>query len=629
MSDLLGLGASGVRAYQTALDIVGENISNANVPGYYRRKAVLSETGIPGGGYPLVRDTRAGSGINVTGVLRAYNSFLTNDARVAGSDYARAEARKTWLTEIQSFLNNDTQGLGGRLSAFYNAAQDIATDPTSTSARDAFLTSAKSVAAQFRNLALSFEATRVGIRQDVDKGVGRVNDIAAALSKLNSNIRSAPDGSSLGAGLMDERDRLLDELATLVKIEPTLRADGTVDVRLDNVNGPILVDQKGPKLLGAKEANGRIQLNLDPFGQAGNIPMPGSGALTGLSDAYTQLTDSIAAIDQIADQFVNNVNAIHRQGMDLTGNPGKDLFAASSLVATPSRTNNGQTTLQMEVTDQTLVYPGGYELRYDGATAAWTLARTDGSASVSGTGSLDLDGIHLDLGGSPRDGDWFALQGVSGAAGMRVLLSKGEEIAAAAPWSVNMPAANMGSGQAAVRINASAATIPPPVPTSFIVRMGAGATYEIIDAADIAVPPTVLASGPYVSGSWIPVNGFDVQLSGAIQEGDSFTVSPTPAGMADNANIRALIDTRLGNPGFEGRFTREVTRIATNLKDTTALSAATKATRDKALEARDAGSAVNLDEEAADLIRFQQAYQASAKVIAAAREIFQTIVNIR
>src|SRR3546814_6594345 len=93
--------------------------------------------------------------------------------------------------------------------------------------------------------------------------------------------------------------------------------------------------------------------------------------------------------------------------------------------------------------------------------------------------------------------------------------------------------------------------IPAPAPSSFVIQAGAGNIYEIIDAADTAVPPTVLASGPYVPGAWIPVNGFDVQLSGSLQPGDSFTVQPTPAGMADNGNIRALIDTRLGNHGFE------------------------------------------------------------------------------
>lgn len=629
MSDLLGLGASGVRAYQTALDIVGENIANANVPGYARRTAVVTENPSAGGGFPLIRQTTAGSGVNVSGVARAYDAFLTNDARTASGDYARAQTRQYWLSEIESFLNTDAQGLSGRLTAFFNAAQDVASDPTSLSARDTFLSSAGEVAAQFRSLAQSFDATRTGIKQDVDQTVDRINDLTSALSTLNGTIRRTAGGTSASASLEDERDRLLNELSTLTKIDVATRADGTVDVRLDNSNGPMLLDQMGAKLLGATEANGKIRLTLDPFGSSGTIPMPGSGVLAGLSDAYTQNSNSMAAIDALAQQFVTSVNDAHRQGVDLNGVGGGDLLAASSLVATPSRTNTGQATLDLQVTDESLVFAGGYELWYDGGTSQWTLSRTDGSATITGSGSLDLDGIHLELGGAPKNGDWFQIAGVSGAAGMRVLIENGAEVAAAAPWAADMSAANQGTGTVSVRSNPAAATIPAPVPTSFTVRMGAGSTYEIIDTADTGIPPTVLASGAYVPGAWIPVNGFDVQLSGAVAEGDSFVVAPTAAGMADNANILRMVDTRLGNPGFEGRFAREVTRVAANLNDTKALASATLAVRDKALETRDAASAVNLDEEAADLIRFQQAYQASAKIIAAAREIFQTILDIR
>ncbi len=629
MSDLLSLGASGVRAYQTALDIIGENIANANVPGYSRRTAQVTENPSAGGGFPLIRQTTAGSGVNVSGVARAYDAFLTNDARTASGDYSRAQTRQYWLSEIQSFLNNGTQGVSGRMTAFYNAAQDVASDPTSISARDAFLSAAGEVAAQFRNLASAFDATRVGIKDDVDQAVNSINDITKAISTLNDTLRRTSPGTSASASLEDERDRLLGELATLTKIDTTIRADGTVDIRLDNSNGPVLLDQMGAKLLGATEGAGKIRLTLDPFGNSGTIPVPGSGVLAGLADAYTQNNDSRAAIDSLAQQFITSVNNAHRQGVDLNGAPGGDLLSASSLVATPSRTNTGQATLNMEVVDESLVFAGGYELRYDGGTSQWTLSRADGSATVTGTGTLDLDGIHLELGGAPKGGDWFQLQGVSGAAGMRVLIENGSEVAAAAPWSANVAAANQGAGTVNVRSNPSAATIPAPAPASFTIRMGAANTYEIIDTADTAVPPTVLASGPYVPGAWVPVNGFDVQLSGAIPEGDSFVVAPTPAGMSDNANMLRMIDTRLGNPGFEGRYTREVTRVATSLADTKALASATLAIRDKALEARDAASGVNLDEEAADLIRFQQAYQASAKVIAAAREIFQTILDIR
>src|SRR3546814_20653183 len=115
------------------------------------------------------------------------------------------------------------------------------------------------------------------------------------------------------------------------------------------------------------------------------------------------------------------------------------------------------------------LFPGGYELRYDGVTSQWTLARTDGSASVSGNGSLDLDGIHLDLGGAPAGGDWYALQGQTGAAGMRVLLADCGKIAADVPFSASTGTANQGGVTVSVGPKDSAALFPPPAPTSFLI----------------------------------------------------------------------------------------------------------------------------------------------------------------
>src|SRR3546814_3532919 len=117
--------------------------------------------------------------------------------------------------------------------------------------------------------------------------------------------------------------------------------DGTVNVRLDNSNGPLLVDQMGPKLLGAAEANGQIQLTLDPFGNSGLVSVPSTGAIAGLADAYVQLSDSDPALDTLGKQFFTTVNAAHRPGGDLAGRPGPGLSSPESLAATPVRTEAG------------------------------------------------------------------------------------------------------------------------------------------------------------------------------------------------------------------------------------------------------------------------------------------------
>src|SRR3546814_15710736 len=124
----------------------------------------------------------------ISGVLRAYNSFLTNDARTAAGDYARAAARQGWLDQIQSYLNNDSQGLGGQLTGFYNAAQDLAADPTSGSARDAVLATAGKVDNQFRSLDQSFAGTAPGIQQDDQPTCAPDTMIRASLSHHNTPL---------------------------------------------------------------------------------------------------------------------------------------------------------------------------------------------------------------------------------------------------------------------------------------------------------------------------------------------------------------------------------------------------------------------------------------------------------
>src|SRR3546814_17758141 len=138
------------------------------------------------------------------------------------------------------------------------------------------------------------------IRQDVDQTFARINDIGRSLSSLNSILRRTADGTSQNAGLEDDRDRLLQELAGLVKIDAEIRPDGTVNVRLDNSNGPLLVDQMGPKLLGAAEANGQIQLTLDPFGHSGLVSVPASGAPARLADASVLPSDTPTPLHPLA-----------------------------------------------------------------------------------------------------------------------------------------------------------------------------------------------------------------------------------------------------------------------------------------------------------------------------------------
>ena len=532
MSDLLQLGAAGIRSYQTALEVVGDNITNANTPGYSRRMARISEGPAPGVGYPLASGVATGNGVNVTGVWRAYDQFRSNDARTASADYAKLDARQRWLTELQSNLGTGPGSVGEGLTTFFNAAQDVAADPTASAARTAFLDAAGTGAQRFRTAAAGLAATRDGIRAETTAAVRRVNEITRSIATLNKQLLHVAADSSQSASLRDQRDSLLDELGATMRIGVEEDVDGAVQVRMGDPNGPILIDASRVKQLGTTVDGGTTRLTLDPFG-GNTVVLPGGGTLGGLAEAETRANDAIGRIDALAVDFVTGVNAQHALGTDLDGHVGGPLFAATNLSATGSPTNSGSASLALSVTGS--VSPQGYTLWYAKGSGRWTLARADGSGAVSGAGSLDLDGVHVELGGAPRDGDHYAITGGLGAAGMLV---------------------------------------------------------AVTDPAKVAA-----------SGSGEP---------------------------GDNANMRRLIDLRLpGNGAYEQSYEKEVSTVASALSDTKSLAAATKSLRDTAVSQREAGSAVSLDDEAADLLRFQQAYQACSKVIGVAQTLFATLMDLK
>lgn len=533
MSDLIALGASGIRAYQTALEVVGDNITNANTPGYSRRSAKISEGPAPGLGYPLSTGYASGHGVNVTGVRRAYDQFLSNDARTAGGDFARLDTRQRWLTELQTSLGMGSGSVGDGLTRFFNAAQDVASDPTATAARTSLLSAAETVAQRFRTAAANLSATRDGIRTETSAAVTRVNEITRALASINKSLLHTKAESSQSGTLRDQRDGLLDELGSMMNLGVTEAIDGSVEVRMGDPNGPILVSGANAKLLGTQVSGGTMQLTIDPFG--GNVAvLPGGGALAGLAEAEAKANDAIARLDTLAVDFITGVNAQHALGTDLDGTAGGALFGAVQLTAARSPTNNGSASLALSVTGA--IDPQGYTLWYAGGTGDWTLARADGTGTpVSGTGVLTLDGVRVELAGAPRDGDHYSITGGVSASGMAVAITDPAEIAASS-------------------------------------------------------------------------NG-----------------EP-----GDNANMLTLISLRLpGNGAYEQSFEKQVSAIASTLSDTKSLAAASKSLRDNTIATRDAGSGVNLDEEAADLLRFQQAYQACSKVIGVAQTLFATILEIR
>ncbi len=620
MSDLIGIAASGVRGYRAALDAVGENVANASTTGYARRTVAL--VGVdPGNGGPFARPGVTGLGVDVAGLKRAHDGFLAADARGAQADNARLSAQTTWLGQIETTLAAGGQDIGAGLSAFYNAAKGLAAEPGSAVARGQFLSAADSVASRFRAAGASLVRTAAAITKEVATGVGTVNGLTTQIATLNAHLRRTQPDSASSASLADERDRVLDELARSVAIDVSEGDRGVVTVRLGDRFGATLVDGGGAAQLSASGDSvlvGRARADVSA--------QIGGGTLGGALAGARRLTTTEAALDGIANDFATTINAAHATGVDLAGAPGGALFATQTAIIAASPANIGAATVTASVADGGTLAPGGYALRYDGASAAWTLAHADGSNPVSGTGTLTLDGLTVGLAGAPADADNFTLSPAAGAAGLSIRITDPNKVAAADPWIAGPGLANAGTGTIAVTTDSSATGLPPG--TAFRVHMIDVANFEVLDPASGS---TLAAAQPYTAGASIVGAGFRFTLGGAPAAGDTFDISVSAGAGGDSGAVDRLIATRgapVGTATLEDRWAATTNAVSTALSDVrSAANAATNAL-DTANAARDGVTGVSLDTEATDLVRFQQAYQASAKVIQTARDVFNQLLQI-
>ena len=334
MTDLMSIGASGLRAYRDALGTTSDNIANAQTAGYVRRTVRLAEA--PGSGdMALYRAATAPAGVLVDGVQRSVDQWLVEDSRTSISGSGRASSRLQWLEAAERALDDGENGVGQSLTSMFNAADTLAADPNSAAWRLSFVQSVGSAVEAFQRTAGELQSVADGIAASAAAGVDQVNSDVAALQRVNQGLLRAREGSTNQASLLDERDRLLDSLSEALPISVGFDAQGTATVRVGSSTGPVLLD--GPAI-------GQVAVSIGSTGLlaidvAGSAIAPASGSFSGLAAAASSVAGQRLALDQLAADFASGINAAHQAGTDSNGNPGGPLVSfagtAASLIALP------------------------------------------------------------------------------------------------------------------------------------------------------------------------------------------------------------------------------------------------------------------------------------------------------
>jgi flagellar hook-associated protein 1 FlgK len=646
-SALMSIGLRAMLANQGAMQTVGHNIANASVDGYSRQQVELntSQGQFTGAGF-------FGKGVDVQTVTRTYNEFLTRQASVTRSQAAYDETRRDQLTRLESVFKGGEDGLGAATGDLLNAMVDVASRPQDLSARQVVLARAGDLANRFAAAGAELDDLQTGVTQDLKNSVTHVNELAVRIAGVNDRIASLQGSGHAPNDLLDQRDQLIGELSGYLQVTTIPADDGTVGVFIAGGQRLVL----GAQSLALTVApdtfdNTRMALAIQEAGGARALDenLLGAGSMGGLLRFQNQdLVDARNLVGQLASAVAITVNQQQALGLDL-GTPasaGAPMFSigtpralpASGNARDPSGSFSAEVTLMVD--DPRQLVASEYSLDHDGT--GWQLTRlADGL--VRGVASGDVvDGLRIDLGAPPPAvTDRFLLQPLTRAAnGMARVLDNPRGLAAASPVTASVSPTNTGTASVAALTVVDPA-IDPQLTASITFTTGSGDyTWELRDRTTNALAAS--GSATWTAGQSIALNGFELQLAGVPRSGDAFSVSKTAYPAANNGNaltLAGLGDLRLVGlvPDASGALSQGQTFTdawAGALADIGvrvqgAKSAAEMSTQvaSGAKQALAGYSGVNLDEEAARLMQFQQGYQAAAKVLQIAQSLFDTLLQ--
>ncbi len=625
MSDLFGISISALQAFQTAIAVTGQNIANANTPGYAEESVNLAAAAPQSNG-----STPIGSGVDVSSISRAIDSLNNSQLNASQSSLGQLNSLQTYTNQLDNIIGTTAGGLTTALQNYYNAWSTVANDPTSTAARQALIGQAQSVASAFQTTNSQLQNLSSNINSSITSDVNQINSIAASISTLNQQIvvGSAQAGGQAPNELLDQRDAALSSLSKLVGVTTNTDSNGALNVFVGN-GQPLVLQGSTTKLTTVANPFNASQLEISTSTDNGNIisSQITSGDLGGLLAARSQAVEpAINQVGQIATALSTSANAQQNAGLDLNGQFGANMFSVAAPQATASSDNTGTATASVSITNVGALTANDYLLSYKGGSYSLTNASTGSAVAVSGTGTagnpLTADGLSIVLSGTPAAGDQFLIQPTAQAAGsFSVALTNPTQIAAAGAIQTSAADGNTGTGTISAGTVLDAAN--PNLLTPTTIQFTSATTYSVNGAGSYA----------YTSGGNIAQNGWQAQIAGTPAMGDVFTVQSNAGSAGDNRNALASANQQSagvllnGTTSINGAASALVTAIGSQAQQVNTAQTAQTAVNSQALATVQSVSGVNLDEEAANLLQWQQAYQASAQALAIGNQTFTTLMD--
>ena len=616
MADILSTGVSGLLAFQRGLDTTSHNIANVSTPGYSRQTVELHARQPEGYGSGWI-----GTGVDIASVRRNYNDVLALQVRNSSSAFSQLDSFATDAESISNLFSDSSTGLSATLQNFTNAVQGVANAPASVASRQVMLSQARSLVDRLKAYADQLDQISSGINANLQNEVNAINSDASAIADLNVQIAAGLSQTGQPPNdLLDKRDTLLTDLSSHVGVSVVPQTDGTVGVFI-GTGEPLVLNGTAAKLTTQRDGYNSSELGISFTNPGGNVDVSSNltgGTIGGLLQFRSQMLDpAINQLGKIASTIVQTVNAQHQAGTDLNGNPGQPLFSIGGPAVLPATTNAVGGSLTVTTTSATQLTGQDYVLEYKGG--AWSMrdSQTGASVALAGAGTVaspfTANGLSIVVNGVPAANDRYLIRPTSSAVqGMSVLVTDPNAVAAASPVRASAGASN--SGGASIGSLKVTSSTNPALQTPTTIQFTSATTYTINGSG----------SYTYTPGSPIAANGWSLALTGTPATGDQFSVGSNSNGSGDNSNVLALANSLAAANSQIGAF---VGQIGVQTSQAQSGRDAQSFIHDENVSALDSVSGVNLDEEAANMLRYQQAYQAAAQVIRVTQMMFQSLLD--
>ncbi|CCN85116.1 Flagellar hook-associated protein [Vibrio nigripulchritudo SFn27] len=624
-SDLLNVGRQSVLTAQRQLTTTGHNISNANTEGY-NRQSVLQATNDPRqyGGQTF------GMGVHVENVRRSWDQFAVNELNLTTTNFSNKLDTEESLDQITTMLSSvASKKIPENINEWFDSLKTLSDSPNDMGARKVLLEKSQIVAQNMNHFHSVVRLEKENINKKLEQAVERINSLAKEIRDVHRLMMRTPGPHN---DFRDEHERLIKELAQYTKVTVTPRKNNEgFNVHIGN----------GHTIVSGTEASELTLLPGQPDAQQLRIGMvEGKGikaikhaGLDGKLASYLKARDEsipyvMDELGRLATAMSYQVNKLQSQGLDLRGDIGTSLFTdVNSKDMAKSRViqmSESTAEVSVYIEDVSQLSSGEYEVKYDGSD--YRIVKPNGDViTVSGSdfsNNFILDGMRISIQTPPKDGERFLIRPTESAAAlMKVEMKDAAQLAAQSYESSYTEA----RGTAKFNILQAGS-----LREFQVVISPTGDQFAVLDMKGQVVmqPQAYPPSGP------VTVNGTVFELTAGAKENDKFAANLVPS-EGDNGNLLKMQNIQTEKVMNDGNSTvLEVykdlnTEIGLRTATATRLADVAKLENEAAKERIASISGVNLDEEAANMMKFQQAYMASSRIMQSANDTFNTILALR